>query len=134
MTDQSLIKNAKEYPWEYEIGEEGRDDVIRWRTFLASDKTPSQGISMGVLEIPPGAVLGAHHHSPIEVYYITSGEGQCLCGDTVKPVCTGDVVYIPADEVHGIKNISDQLLVLEWVFACDSWYDIKYHDDEVSFF
>ena len=108
MTKQTYIENDSEYPWEYETGEEGRDDVIRWRTLISGEKTPTTGISMGTLEVPPGAVMNAHHHSPLEVYYLTSGKGQLLCGDKVKHVRAGDVVYIPANEVHGIKNINDQ--------------------------
>ena len=38
MTHQTLIKNDTEYPWEYEPGEEGREDVVRWRTLLSGEK------------------------------------------------------------------------------------------------
>jgi len=129
MSHQLFLKNTAEYPWEYEPGEENRDDVIRWRTLLSSEKTPSEGISMGVLEIPPGACLNTHHHAPPEVYYLTHGEGQLLCGDTVKLMRAGDVAYIPANQIHGLKNISDQMLSLVWVFATDSWSEIEYHDE-----
>jgi hypothetical protein len=33
MTEEAYTRNESEYPWEYEPGEEGRNDVIRWRTF-----------------------------------------------------------------------------------------------------
>ena len=100
MTDQIFINNDRQCPWEYEIGEEGRDDVIRWRTLLSSDSTPSQGISMGTLEISPGASLTTHYHSPLEVYYLTEGEGQLLCGDKIKNIRAGDVVYVPGQLVQ----------------------------------
>jgi quercetin dioxygenase-like cupin family protein len=132
MTDQFFIKNDAEYPWEYEPGEEGRDDVIRWRTLLSGEKTSTKGISMGTIEIPPGACLNAHHHSPLEVYYLTSGEGRLLCGDTVKHVRAGDVVYIPANQVHGIKNTSDHILTFVWMFPTDTWSEIEYHNSRVS--
>lgn len=133
MTDQIFINNDSECPWEYEIGEEGRDDVIRWRTLLSSDATPSQGISMGTLEVPPGASLTTHYHSPLEVYYLTEGEGQLLCGDKIKNIRAGDVVYVPGKEVHGVKNISDNPLKLIWVFPCDTYSEITYHDAEVPY-
>jgi mannose-6-phosphate isomerase-like protein (cupin superfamily) len=134
MTNRLVIQNESEYPWEYERGEEGRNDVIRWRTLLSGDKTPSQGISMGVLEIPPGACMVAHHHSLLEVYYFTAGEGQLLCGDKIKDVRAGDVAYIPSNEVHGLKNISQVLLTLTWMFPSDTWSEIEYHDDDVPEF
>ena len=63
MTDKVFIQNNSKYPWEFEEGEEGRDDVIRWKTLLSGEKTPSKGISMGTLEVPAGARLEAHHHA-----------------------------------------------------------------------
>ena len=126
MTDKTFIKNDSQYPWEYEAGEEGRDDVIRWRTLLSGDKTPTKGVSMGTLEVPPGASLLSHYHSPLEVYYLTEGKGQLLCGERIKNIRAGDIVYIPEKEIHGVKNISDHVLKLIWVFPRDNYYDIAY--------
>jgi len=83
---------------------------------------------MGTLEVPPGASLTKHYHSPLEVYYLTEGEGQLLCGDKIKNIRAGDVVYIPAKEVHGVKNISHNPLKLVWIFPRDTYSEITYHD------
>ncbi len=56
MTEEAYTSNESEYPWEYELGEEGREDVIRWRTLLSGDRTPSQGISTGTSSCRRGAV------------------------------------------------------------------------------
>ena len=133
MTHQTFLRNDTEYAWEYEPGEGGCDDVIRWRTLLSGEKTPTEGISMGTLEVPPGATMVPHHHAPLEVYYVTSGEGRLLAGDTVRHLRAGDVAYIPANQVHGIKNIGDHALTLVWMFSTDTWSEIEYHDDQVPF-
>lgn len=131
MTDEAYIKNEAQYAWEYEASEEGRDDVIRWRTLLSGDRTPTRRISMGTLELPPGSSLDAHHHAPPEVYFITDGSGTLLIGAEQRAVDAGDVVYIPGDHVHGIKNTGDAMLKLVWVFPTDTWPEIEYHDDDV---
>ncbi len=80
MSEEEYTRNESEYPWEYEPGEEGRNDVIRWRTLLSGDRTPTRSISMGTLELPPGSSLDAHHHAPSEVYFVTEGSGTLLLG------------------------------------------------------
>lgn len=131
VTDEAYTRSEGEYPLEYNPGEEGRDDVIRWRTLLSGERTPTRGISMGTLELPPGSSLDAHHHAPLEVYFVTDGSGTLLIGDDQRAVCAGDVVYIPGNHVHGIKNTGDELLKLVWVFPTDTWPEIEYHHDLV---
>jgi len=132
MSGEAYARNESEYPWEYEPGEEGREDIIRWRTLLSGERTPTRSISMGILELPPGSRLDAHHHAPPEVYFVTDGSGNLLIGDEQRAVRAGDVVYIPGDHVHGIKNTGDELLKLMWMFPTDTWPEIEYHDDRVS--
>ena len=129
MTGQAFIKNDGDYPWEFEQGEEGRSDVIRWRTLLSGEKTPSKQLSMGTLELPPNTALLPHHHAPIEVYYLTQGQGLLRIGDEDREVKAGDVVYIPGNLTHGIKNLSAQTLKLVWMFPTDTWSEIEYIDD-----
>lgn len=134
MTSSAYTKNENEYPWEYEDGEEGRNDVIRWRTLLSGDKTPTNKISMGTLELPSNTVLRPHHHAALEVYYITNGEGVLLIGKEQRKVKAGDIVYIPCNLIHGIKNLGQQLLTLVWMFPTDTWSEIVYQNDDNSEF
>jgi quercetin dioxygenase-like cupin family protein len=131
MTEEAYTRNESEYPWEYEPGEEGRNDVIRWRTLLSGDRTPTHSISMGTLELLSGSSLDAHHHAPLEVYFVTEGHGTLLIGAEQRAVRAGDVVYIPGNCVHGIKNTSDEVLKLVWVFPTPTWPEIEYHQDDV---
>jgi quercetin dioxygenase-like cupin family protein len=131
MTHEAYTKNEQECPWEYEVGEEDRNDVIRWRTLLSGERTPSKSISMGTLELPPGSSMDAHHHAPPEVYFVTAGSGTLLIGSEQRPVRAGDVVYIPGDHVHGVNNSGNELLKLVWMFPTDTWPEIEYHDDDV---
>ena len=131
MTEKAYTANESEYPWEYERGEEGRKEVIRWRTLLSGDRTPTHSISMGTLELPSGSSLDAHHHAPSEVYFVTEGNGTLLIGTEQRAVRTGDVVYIPGNHVHGVKNTSDEVLKLVWAYPTHTWPEIEYHQDDV---
>jgi quercetin dioxygenase-like cupin family protein len=131
MSEEEYTRNESEYPWEYEPGEEGRNDVIRWRTLLSGDRTPTRSISMGTLELPPGSSLDAHHHAPSEVYFVTEGSGTLLLGAEHRAVRAGDVVFIPGDCVHGVKNTGDEMLKLLWVFPTHTWPEIEYHQDDI---
>jgi mannose-6-phosphate isomerase-like protein (cupin superfamily) len=66
---------------------------------------------------------------PLEIYYLTAGERQRLCGDKIKRVRAGDVVYLPANQVHGIRTIDDQPLELVWMFPTNTYTEIVYHED-----
>jgi quercetin dioxygenase-like cupin family protein len=131
MSAEAYTRNESECPWEHEPGEEGRNDVIRWRTLLSGDRTPTESISMGTLELPSGSSLDAHHHAPPEVYFFTGGNGTLLIGAEQRAVRTGDVVYIAGNCVHGIKNTSDEMLKLVWIFPTHTWPEIEYHPDDV---
>lgn len=126
MKSEALATHSDEYDWEYEVGEEGRTDVIRWKTLVTGDRTPTRGISFGVLEIPPGAGLSAHHHPPQEVYHVTEGSGVLLLGDQYIDVKPGSVIYIPERTVHGIWNRGSETLKFTWIFATDTWAEIEY--------
>jgi quercetin dioxygenase-like cupin family protein len=131
MTDAAYMRNESETPWEYESDEGNCEDAIRWRTLLSGERTPTQSISMGTLELPPGSSLDPHHHEPMEVYFVTDGNGTLLINAEQRPVRAGDVVYIPGNHVHGVKNTGDELLRLVWVFPTDTWPEIEYHDARV---
>ncbi len=129
---EAIIKTLTDYPWTYEVGEEGRDDVIRWKTLISQPTTATKGLSCGILEMPPGSVMGPHYHAPQEIYYVIEGRGALQIDAEIKEVTAGSVVYIPQNMVHGVKNIGDGLLTLVWVFPVDSYYDIEYKYDKTS--
>ena len=120
--EQFFVQHLDEYPWETNDQRPGR----RWKLLVDSNRTPSNGLSLGVLEFAPGAELPAHAHTPREAYFILEGEGMLLLGDKTKKVRPGTVVYLPPDHVHGIRNIGAETHSLMWVFPTDSWGEVEY--------
>ena len=123
----ALVSHGEEIPWEYIPGEEGRDNVIRWKTFCGSDNGDTHSLAFGICELPPGTVLHAHHHAENEAYYIQNGVGKVYLDDKVVEVSPGSVVYVPENLTHGIRNAGDRTLTLLWFFAVNRWSDVVYH-------
>lgn len=52
-------------------------------------------------------------HTRDEVYIIVRGEGMFVNGDVRHPFETGDVMFVPAGEVHRFEDFSEDLVT--WV-------------------
>lgn len=129
MTDTAFLANEEQYEWELDPWDEGRPSRIRQRTCVSSGRTPSSGVSMGVFELPPGALLDPHHHHPPEIYYVTGGAAEVLLNGEWRPLRRGDVVFFPADAVHGARNRGSETCTIVWVFPVDAYDEIEYFAD-----
>jgi quercetin dioxygenase-like cupin family protein len=130
VSDSVIHVNENDCPWELEPDDAHRPARIRMRTFVSAGRTMSSGVSMGVFEMPPGAVLDPHRHHPQEVYYVTGGEAEVFLDGTWRRLRTGDVVYVPGDAVHGARNRGDETCTIVWVFPADSYDEIEYFGPE----
>ena len=55
----------------------------------------------------PQKAMEGHAHSTEEIYFFHSGTGTVVVGDEERPVGPGDVVEIPPDAYHTVRNTSD---------------------------
>lgn len=122
----SLIKNADDCEWTYFTGEEGREDRLRWKILIGDGKSNTKGLTFGIFEVPQGQSLEPHYHVDHEIYYIQQGKGDMLIDKKITAVGSGSVIYIPGNVAHGIRNTSEQRLILMWMFPNDTWNEIKY--------
>ena len=111
---------------------EGWDDAVRgkvvWRTLLSGDRTPTSQLTLGVTEIGPGqpSPFLPHRHAQAEAYYVLSGEGIVHLDGVEHPLRAGSSVFIPGDVWHGARNTGSETLRLLYVFAADSFADVRY--------
>ncbi len=111
---------------------EGWDDATRgritWRTLLSGDRTPTDQLTLGVTEIGPGqpSPFHPHRHAQAEIYYVLSGEGIVSIDGLEHPLRAGSSVFIPGDVWHGARNTGRDTLRLLYVFAADSFADVRY--------
>lgn len=99
------------------------------KTFLSAGRTPSSGISMDVFELPPGALLDPHHHHPQEACYVIDGEAEVFADGAWKPLHRGDVVYFPADAVHGARSDGAATCTIVCVLPADPYDAIECFSD-----
>lgn len=125
-----IIINQSELEWE------GWDDPviaakspIRWKLLITGERTPSNGLVMGIAEIPPGTSLLLHHHEPEETYYVISGNGQMQIDDLQEDLAPGSAIYIPPNAKHTVRCTGTEPLVFIFTFARDSFDQIIYNFD-----
>lgn len=70
------------------------------------------GASLAVVE--PGGQTMVHNHNPAETFIICQGNGTMSCNGQVSTVSAGDVIYLPPESEHNLKNnsVSDSLMFL----------------------
>lgn len=53
---------------------------------------------------PPGHITDPHRHPYAEVFVVHTGDVTFTVGGADVPAQGGQVVVVPADEVHGFRN------------------------------
>ena len=101
---------------------------VHWRTLLSADRTSSHTMTCGVTEIGPGHPdkILLHSHAQVEVYYFLSGTGVVHIDGEEYAAKAGTTVFIPGNARHGVRNTGEDALRLFYVFAVDSFSDVKY--------
>lgn len=103
---------------------------VQWRTLVSGDRTPTDSLTVGVAELSPGSSadlrVHLHRHAQPEVYYVLSGQGVVTISGTAHPVRRGSAVFIPGQAEHCAQNTGTEPLRLLYVFAADSFEQIRY--------
>lgn len=84
---------------------------------LMSGEKGSHAVTLRVVEVPvpkPGEALrGPHVHRHFEeCMYVLSGKGETHADSGVYPLKEGDVILMPAGEVHVTRNTGPTPLIL----------------------
>ncbi|UNK41862.1 GDSL-type esterase/lipase family protein [Luteimonas sp. S4-F44] len=64
----------------------------------------------------PGATIGDHVNDKDEIYYVLSGRGRLVLGDTVREVGPGDAILTRDGDRHALDQIGDEDLVIFIVY------------------
>ena len=102
----------------------------RWRLIFSARRTPTEAMTMGLAEFPPGGVLPLHHHAPAEIYHVLEGEGATEIEGQPHPLRPGVSLFIPPNARHRTTNTGQRPLRFLFVFPTDSFEDVVYHFDE----
>ena len=116
-----------------DVAEEAWPGIVTWRTLLGGEATPTDGLTVGVAEIPVGgSTEGAdHRHDPPEAYVVLAGTGIVHLDGAVHPVRAGSAVAVPGGAWHHVENTGEEPLRLVFVFPVRRFADVVYeHRDD----
>ncbi|MFX1455461.1 MAG: cupin domain-containing protein [Promethearchaeota archaeon] len=93
-------------------GTEVKDVSVRW---LIDANSGAKNFAMRRFEIKPRGRVPLHSHPEDHEIYVLSGKGKFYNNEEKQETATtGDVVYIPPNEMHGIDNLGEE----NFVFIC----------------
>jgi quercetin dioxygenase-like cupin family protein len=74
---------------------------VRW---LITKEMGAENFAMRLFEMEPGGYSPFHSHSWEHEVFILEGEGVVVGGGEERKFRPGDVMFIPANEKHQLKN------------------------------
>ena len=98
---------------------------VTWQTLICRDRTPSNGLVLGVATFPAHGVLHLHRHTPPEFYLCVGGSGTVMMDGASHNIVPGCAVFIPGDVEHGVVAGSDGLSFV-YGFGEDAFSAIEY--------
>ena len=126
-----FLKSLDEVQWETSSAERiksGANPRTLWKQLIDKDICGSSGLSVGYSKIPKGEDLPLHNHKPQEIYFVIKGSGFLLMENhESKCIKQGDIVYIPENKYHGVRNSGDCDLEFLFIFTAERWKDINYN-------
>jgi quercetin dioxygenase-like cupin family protein len=71
-----------------------------------------QHTRIGLICMLPGQEITTHTHHGNHIWTVIEGKGEFLTGKQTRTIETGQIVIVPPLEDHGIRNSSNQKLVI----------------------
>lgn len=74
-------------------------------------------LSLGVVEIDPGAQIPWHRHGVEEGFHVLEGSGVVSVADEERPIRTGSFCVMTAGAYHSIRNTGTSTLRIVMAFS-----------------
>ncbi len=89
--------------------EEGASKVkVRW---LVTKDMGAPNFAMRLFEMEPGGYSPLHTHPWEHEVFVLEGEGVIVGKDKETKIASGNVVFIPPNELHQFKNVGEKSLM-----------------------
>jgi mannose-6-phosphate isomerase-like protein (cupin superfamily) len=89
------------------------DDTKRHQETIWSDDHSR----ISLFGIKPGQEIITHTHHGSHIWFVAEGTGEFTSGGKTQTITTGQLVIVPALEDHGIRNASQENLVIASITA-----------------
>lgn len=86
------------------------------KLFFGPDKRNVPECNFTQALIYPGFGTDYHLHDRPELIYVVHGRGLAICNDKEYAIEADVVFWVPANEMHQVKNTGDEILKLATVF------------------
>ena len=80
-----------------------RDGIVS-HLLVSEWTTKAQFLTTSLVEMSPGGTQQLHAHEAEQCYFILEGEGLMTVGDERQIVTSGDCIFVPSNEMHGLEN------------------------------
>jgi mannose-6-phosphate isomerase-like protein (cupin superfamily) len=82
------------------------------------EKTGTNAVAMGVEDFAVGGSTPDHAHAHSdEIFFVLSGTGRAVVGDTTSDIGPGDAIWIPRGVRHQILQTGAAVLRTTWTFV-----------------
>lgn len=81
----------------------------------AKQDAPETDLTVTWAELDPNSAQRVDSHDPERVYVIVEGQGVMSVGDEKRSVRAGDLVHVPSNTAHRIRNTENR--TMEFVSA-----------------
>ena len=82
------------------------------------EKTGTNAVAMGVEDFAVGGSTPDHAHAHSdEIFFVLSGTGRAVVGDTTTDIGPGDAIWIPRGVRHQILQTGTAVLRTTWTFV-----------------
>ncbi|MDP8899567.1 MAG: dimethylsulfonioproprionate lyase family protein [Actinomycetota bacterium] len=122
-----IVSREEDREWEtWDEEDVPQKGLVYWKTLISKGVTRSEGLTLGVANLPPNGALHEHRHKQEEVYLVLEGSGLVRVGGEEIAVEAGSAVFIPGDALHSCENTGASELRVAYVFPADSFEDVEY--------
>ncbi len=94
----------------------------RWALAVDPANPPGRyvrGVSVSIDVVAPGDRVPLHTHPIDEVIVVAEGMAEVTCGDEVRVVSAGAVIFAPAETPHGGGPVDDRPVTFIGFFPAD---------------
>ena len=91
-----------------DAGEGTKGVKVRW---LITEEMGARTFAMRLFEVEPEGYSPLHSHPWEHEIFILKGEGIAIGEEGEHPIKEGDVIFIPPDERHQLRNTGDGKLM-----------------------
>ena len=79
-------------------------------TWMIGKKESAENFAFRYYQINPGGNSNKEQHGHDHGVFVLHGSGEVLLGDEIHDISQGDIIHIPPDALHQLRNTGQEVL------------------------